>query len=346
MVLVAAVAAFSGNMHSVMLGGDVMLNGISTSQKPFAKVGALLKPAGTAILNLEIPLTNARSSTPFKSAADLKARNQYILKADPNHAPGLAGAGVDLVSLGNNHCMDYREAGMKQMKSVLDKWQVGYTGAGANQDEAMALRVYTNASGQRVGLLSALAFMNAGGLGKCTPATDKRAGVGTLSFGGKIDDAAKKYLAAWIAPAKKQCDLLVVGLHWGIEKQTVPTGYQVALGRACVESGADIVWGNHPHVLQGAEVYKGKPILYSMGNFVAPRGGNTGLVKLVYDGQTFQKALFYPCSIVNGQVRPVYGKEGQSRVKSFAGLCTTMARTYLSKDSRPMFGNLVRAKKK
>lgn len=315
-----------------------MLNGITTKQKPFSKIGGLLRPAGAAILNLEIPLTDKQLSTPHKTPSELRARTQFILKADPNHGYALAAAGVDMVSLGNNHCMDYREAGFQQMRSILDKYQVGYTGAGNNDAEALALRTFTTADGKKIGLLSALAFMSTGGLGKCTPATSSSAGVATLDFGSKIDDTAKKYLKNWIAPAKKHCDILIVGLHWGIERQTLPTGYQVSLGRACADAGADVIWGNHPHVLQGAEVYKGKPILYSMGNFVSPRGGDTGLIKLVYDDRGFSKALFYPCSIGGGKVSPIPGKSGQERVKSFAGLCTRLAATYPNANSVPLFG--------
>ncbi len=315
-----------------------MLNGISTKSKPLVSLVPLTKPAGTAILNLEIPLTGTKAATPRKTRADLAARNQYILKADPAHVGGLAALGIDLVSLGNNHCMDYREAGLKQMQALLDKWSIGYAGAGSNADQALAVKVFTNPQGVRVGLISALAFMSVGGLSKCTPATSTSAGVGTLSFGGSIDDRARKSLKAMISSAKQQCDVLVMGLHWGIEKQTLPSAYQVALGRACIDAGADIVWGNHPHVLQGAEVYKSKPIMYSLGNLISPRPGETGLIKLVYDGTDFQKALFYPCTISAGKVKPLAGPEGQARVKKFAGLCTLLTKGYPNKFSQPMFG--------
>ncbi len=318
---------------SMILGGDIMLNGISVKQRPLAKLTPLFKPAGVAIANLEIPLTNATEQTPNKSAEDVRNRNQFILKADPQHVWGLAATGLDLVSLGNNHCMDYRAAGMNQMRGLLAKFHIAYAGAGGNREEALSPVVFTSPSGVRVGMISALAFVGAGALGHCTPAGKSSAGIGTLFFGGKIDKAATDQLAGMIQSAKATCDILVIGLHWGIERQTLPSAYQVALGRACIDAGADIVWGNHPHVLQGAEVYKGKPILYSMGNLVSSKGGATGLVKLVYSGLRPSLAQFLPLAISGGRVGPVNGKPGQRAVKEYESLCKRIQKEYPNRES-------------
>lgn len=318
---------------TILLGGDVMLNGISPKSKPLEKLGPLFKPAGAAIVNLEIPLTDTTKSTPYKSSAELRARTQFILKADPNHAPGLAAIGIDLVSLGNNHAMDYRYEGLAQMQALLTKHGILYSGAGAVRKEAMAPVVYTAADGTKIALLSALAFMSEGGLNHCTPARADRPGVGTLSFGGAVDDRAEKSLAAWVGGARKHAQIVVVGLHWGIERQSTPTPYQVSLGRACVDAGADVVWGNHPHVLQGGELYKGKPILYSMGNLISPKGGATGLVKLAYTQGAYSWAQFLPLSISGDRVAPVTGKPGQRGVKEFERLCSLIQKAYPDKES-------------
>jgi poly-gamma-glutamate synthesis protein (capsule biosynthesis protein) len=310
-----------------------MLNGISLSAKPLEKLRPLLKPAGAAILNLEIPLTTASSQTPNKSRADIERRSQFVLKADPQHASALATIGVDAVSLGNNHAMDYGQPGLDEMRDLLSQNSVLFAGAGVTRQEALAPAVFEAEDGTRIGLLSALAFMGDRALGYCTPAKANAAGVATLPFGGVIGDAAKKSLATWISAARKQSDLVVIGLHWGLEKQTSPTAYQVALGRACIEAGADVVWGNHPHVLQGAEVYKGKPILYSMGNLVSPKGGDTGLLKLVYENRKFSWAQFLPLVISGGKVKPVNGKQGQRAVKAFEGLCAVVQKRYPHKRS-------------
>ena len=71
-----------------------------------------------------------------------------------------------------------------------------------------------------------------------------------------------------IKKAKETCDFLTVYVHWGIEKSTTPESYQRTLGQQYIDAGADLVIGSHPHVLQGIEYYKGKPIVYSLGNFI------------------------------------------------------------------------------
>src|SRR5262249_36568171 len=144
-----------------------------------------------------------------------------------------------------------------------------------------------------VTLVSGLAFMATGAINKLTPATDDRAGIHGLFFNGTIDKKAKAYLKDWITgqkpDGKKDRPQLVVALHWGIERQTIPTSYQVNLARACIDAGADVVWGHHPHVLQGAELYKGRPILYSMGNLISKKEGPTGLVRLYFEDGKFKR---------------------------------------------------------
>ncbi len=295
------IAAALAATYTLVLGGDVMLNGVKFGTGPLAGVAPTFRNADFALVNLEIPLTNSTTPTKAKTAADLKTRNQYILKADPRHIASLKNAGIDMVSLANNHAMDYGPRGLAQMRALLAKNRIANAGAGPDGTAAAALAVATNKDGFRVGLLSALAFMNRGGLQKCTPAGPKP-GVHCLSFGGKVDDDARAKLQSWIGAARKRCDYLVVALHWGIEKQTRPTAYQVALGRAAADAGADLVWGHHPHVLQPTETYKGVPILYSAGNLVSPRPGKTALYRLQIGRHTSSGLTVLPANINNGGV--------------------------------------------
>ena len=76
-------------------------------------------------------------------------------------------------------------------------------------------------------------------------------------------------LLAQIAECHASGDKVVVLIHWGIERDEMPQEYQRALARRYIDAGADLVIGSHPHVLQGIEYYKGKPIFYSLGNFVS-----------------------------------------------------------------------------
>lgn len=334
-VFLTCLLALPARLHTVVLGGDIMLNGIGIRQQALTGAAPVLRTADVAIANLEIPLTDAKAATSRKSAAELKARKQFVLKADPRHGASIAKAGIDVVSLGNNHCMDFRKTGLDQMRRTLAKIGVVYAGAGDDRVAALAPAVYRGRDGVRTGLVSALAFVGDGALWHCTPATDSTAGVAALAFSGRLDEAAAEVLRAAIADAKTRCDLLVVGLHWGIERQTVPTAYQVRLGRMCIDAGADVVWGCHPHVLQGAELYKGKPILYSMGNLVSSMPAETGLVRLAYDRSSFVRAEFVPYAISLGRIA-ASPKPAAAR-KAFARLCAFLQKRYPSPEAEALF---------
>lgn len=326
-------SAARADSFSVLLGGDIMLNAIRPSDQVFADVRPLVSDARLALGNLEIPLTDARTSTRRKTPEELRRRDQFVLKADPKHATYLADAGFDLVSQGNNHAMDYGAAGLDQMNQALDRVGIGHTGAGDNAEEAMR-PVTRQVGNRRVALISAMAFVSTRALWKVTAATDTEAGVHGLDLAARVDDAAKARLSAWIATARARADFVIVAVHWGTERKTLPNAYQVNLGRALVDSGADLVWGHHPHVLQGAEWYRGKPILYSMGNLISPTPAESGFVKF----QRFEggdACEFIPTRIRGGRVSRVTGPSATAARRRFAGLCRSLLQKYPNLRSRP-----------
>jgi poly-gamma-glutamate capsule biosynthesis protein CapA/YwtB (metallophosphatase superfamily) len=330
--LFAASIVIQKQTTTIVLGGDIMLNQIPVKVKPLDALRPLFESGDVGIANLEIPLTNTTKGTPYKTAAELKARTQYILKADPEHVLGIKRSGIDLVSLANNHAMDYRAEGLNQMIGLLTKHNILYTGAGPTLSESREV-----VSKHPVALLSALAFMNTGSMTKLVPATDKRPGVHALIFNGNVDKKDAAYLKNWISGQRDGEEIMIVALHWGIERQTVPTPYQVSLARACIDAGADVVWGHHPHVLQGAELYKGKPILYSMGNLISKKEGPTGLVRLYYEDSKFKKFRFLPLQIAGLRVKPVTGKNVAVRQRSFQNLSEAILRRYPNKSSAALY---------
>ncbi len=335
MVLTAlAAVAISSQVQktTIVLGGDIMLNQISPKLKPLEALKPLFKTGNVGIANLEIPLTTSRKATPYKTAAEIKARTQYILKADPEHILGIKNAGLHLVSLANNHVMDYGAEGLNQMIGLLTKHNILYTGAGPTLSEAKEV-----VSKDNVALLSAQAFMNTGSMTKLGPATDKKPGLHALFFNASINKTTREYLKDWISGQRQGKEIIVVALHWGIEKQTVPTPYQVNLGRACIDAGADVVWGHHPHVLQGAELYKGKPILYSMGNLISRKEGPTGLVRLYYEDSKFKQFRFLPLTIAGMKVKPVAEKQVPARQQAFKRLSEAIQKKYPNKESKALF---------
>jgi poly-gamma-glutamate synthesis protein (capsule biosynthesis protein) len=326
--MLVACLTLVASQWSLLLAGDVMLNGVRPSAKAWSGIATVVRSADLAIANLEVPWTKATKPTPVKTAEELKARSQFVLKADPAQAKYFASAGWDAVSIGNNHMMDFAEDGLRETRALLTEQSVVFAGAGSNLAEASAPAIYVLEDGTKVGLLSAMAFQSTKGLSKTSPAKRSAAGVHGLDLGGALTEKSKKRLADWIKSASKRCDVLVVGFHWGVEKKTVPNPYQVALGRAAIDAGASIVWGHHPHVLQGAELYRGRPIFYSTGNLISALPGNTALFELVFQNKRLSGIRVRPAKISGGAVSLVSGKALTDSLSAFRTLCRSVQQTY------------------
>ncbi|HRF60999.1 MAG TPA: CapA family protein [Fimbriimonadaceae bacterium] len=320
LLAVASTGLVSAPSWTLLCGGDVMLNSVGVAKNPFAGIAATVRGSDIAYANLEIPLTNVTTRTPRKTPEQVARKSQFILKADPGHGKWLKATGFDVVSLGNNHTMDYLKGGLEQMLGILDREKIAYAGGGENLNAALAPAVLDTA-GLRVGVISYLSFRDKSSNWACWPATANGPGIAVLDFGGRMDAKKAGEVKRAVAKAKRSCDFLVVALHWGVEKTYVPIEYQVALGRAWIDGGADVVVGAHPHRLQGGEVYKGKPILYSMGNLISPLPGDTALIRLKFEGRTFRNAEVIPARISGGRVGLQTGSAKAKGLQFFADLC-------------------------
>ncbi|MGA2285634.1 MAG: CapA family protein [Dehalococcoidia bacterium] len=229
--------------------GDIMLGRSVVSlmdrygpMYPFENVASDLGSADIAIGNLEGTFTECGTS----------ANKEYVFRTPPRYATGLAQSGIDVVSLANNHTLDYGPEGLHDTLAALTASGVAYSGAG--DDEASARRpAILEAQGLRVAFLSYAATADA------TFATASTAGAAAAAVDAITED---------VRQAKDQADIVVVSLHAGSEYETEPSPTQRALAEAAVAAGATIVLGHHPHVLQPYELRDGSLIAYSLGNFV------------------------------------------------------------------------------
>lgn len=336
--LIALVLANPGSLRegptvSLVLGGDIMLNGVPKTTRPFDGIASFVGGADAAIANLEIPLTTARTAATRKTADMLRRRVQFVLKADPAHAAHISQAGWDMVSLGNNHTMDYGPTGLFEMLAVLDRHRIVYAGAGINAAAAWREARFVTSGGVRVSMVSMLAFRGSAAMDICWPAVGDRPGIAALKLGGNVTASALPRIKGIVDAARQNSDLVVVALHWGLERHTVPTAYQVQLGRAFVDQGADVVVGHHPHVLQGSELYRGKPILYSTGNLVSPRPGTTAVFRLDFRDGDLASASILPASIAGGKVAPIRGSGAERERNRFLGLSQEVRRRFPSAQS-------------
>ncbi len=224
----------------------------------FDRVKDVTRSADLFVVNLECPFTDKGS----------KLAKNFNFRARPELVAGLSAGGVDVVSLANNHLMDYGPEGLFDTLTVLDTVKVAHFGAGRSLVEARAPAI-VKVKGVTLAFLGYFFLGDRNIEPKEVIATDSTPGV-----------------AGHFSDLKKKADHVIPFFHWGREGRGQPEPYQLALGHAAIDFGASAVIGSHPHVLQGIELYREKPIVYSLGNFVF--GGNwnpgdkrTALVHLV-----------------------------------------------------------------
>ena len=191
---------------------------------------------------------------PLTTAAEGRTEQTYCISGDPGYADILTAGSVEAVSMANNHRLDYFEQGTKDTVDALEERGIVYAYDGN-------VGVFET-KGIRIGYVA----VNEVGQG---------AGV-------------EKYLQEGIAELQeKEADLILTCCHWGIEREFYPEDYQKSLGRKCIDWGADLVIGCHPHVIQGIEEYQGKYIVYSLGNFCFGANRNPADKDCIIFRQTF-----------------------------------------------------------
>jgi poly-gamma-glutamate capsule biosynthesis protein CapA/YwtB (metallophosphatase superfamily) len=165
----------------------------------------------------------------------------------------LKNAGFEIVTVANNHTMDYGSEAFSVQLDLLRQAGILTTGGGNTVSEAFAPR-YIETKGTKI------AFIAVNGIEtEFQNVTPNRAGTAYFDEG---------LLRQSLWEARQNADVVIVYAHWGMEHQYEPTQFQRSWGRFFIDNGADLVLGSHPHIRQGSEIYNGKPIFYSLGNFV------------------------------------------------------------------------------
>lgn len=236
---------------NVTFTGDVMLGRnvnpvLYEDPQPFRNVINLTNGTDLTVINLESPITN--STNP---------RDKLItFKADPQFTKSLKDAGVDVACLANNHIMDYREEGLNDTIKNLKATGIMYVGAGPNITEAYKPLII-NIKGKRIAIIQASEFADEYYM---PPATRNRPGFAPISW---------DHIKSAIDNAKKAgADYIICEFHYGNEYRYTPNELQKNISHKCIDEGAFMVVGHHPHVPGGIEEYKGHLIFYSLGNCV------------------------------------------------------------------------------
>lgn len=173
------------------------------------------------------------------TTSEERRQTTYNMKGDPSYINILTEGSVEAVGFANNHQHDYLDQGIKDTVECFEK-------AGLTYAYDKITGIYET-KGIKIGIVALNEVEQGSGV-----ETYVESGINALKEAG--------------------VNLIIVSCHWGIEKDNYPESYQTTLGRKCIDLGADLVLGHHPHVLQGVEVYNGKFIVYSLANFCF--GGN------------------------------------------------------------------------
>lgn len=258
--------------------GDLMLtHPVSEGSDP--AVWAALREADLVFANLEAPMTD-RGYPADKTVA---------FRTSPALAPELPRLGIDVVTIANNHALDYGHEGLLHTLELVREEGVAIVGGGRNRLEALAPSIVAS-KGLTVAFVGLASTLPPG-----YAASDSRPGIAPVRVASQfvIDGAALEeqpgmapLVKTWaleddtqaaceaVRRAKAQADVVVVGIHWGVpngwvaQSQDVLADYQRPLGQALIEAGASLIIGTHPHCLHGIEQYKGGWIAYSLGNFL------------------------------------------------------------------------------
>ena len=239
---------------SIAVTGDVMFarkmpNVLSMDSSPFSGVSDVTSNVDLLLINFE----NAATSSGDALKGDVP------LKCDPSYVPLAKANNVTVAGLANNHAIDYGITGMQDTLENLKSADITPMGAGNTEDEAHQA-VVKDVNGRKVTILN---YMDSENFAEYSYEAMPYANGSNPGYSAYDSEDAQKQIAA-----NNDSDLIVAYLHFGNEYSNSPNENQVKIAHELIDYGADVVVGSHPHVTQGIEMYNGKPIFYSLGNFI------------------------------------------------------------------------------
>ena len=282
----------------LLFGGDVLIKASTESIYQNNGVTGLVSEEILAEMqNADIMMVNHEFQ--FSTRGEPMEDKQFTFQTDPKNVQILLDLGIDIVSLANNHSLDFGQDALQDTFVTLDEAGILYAGAGDSKERAEELQVI-EVNGKKFGFLAATRVIPVAGW----DVRNKQPGLFTT-----YDDTR---LVERIRESKEECDFLAVYVHWGIEREEYPEEYQNVIAKHCVEAGADVIIGAHPHVLQGIEFIDEKPVFYSLGNYIFNSNiPKTMLVKVVIKADDTVEYSLIPAFATNGQTQAMEGAEAE-----------------------------------
>ncbi|GAB2823122.1 hypothetical protein GCM10022221_21480 [Actinocorallia aurea] len=304
----AVTLAFGGDVHFE----DYLRARLATPKTALGPIAATLRKADFAMVNLETAITEGGSPAPGK---------EFTFRAPPTAFKALRAAGVDAVSMANNHGMDFMEEGLADSLKAIKKSKFPTVGIGKDADEAYA-PYRTEIKGNKIAVLGATQVLDDHLIAAWT-ATDEKGGLASAKDVDRMVEAVKA--------ARKGSDLVVVYLHWGQEMASCPLPRQEELADQLVEAGADVIVGGHAHVPLAGGYLRGRYVHYGLGNFVfSSANGATaasGVLVLKTKGRKVLNASWKPARISSGLPIALKGAAAKAELARWKGLreCADLA---------------------
>lgn len=302
----------SGKPVTIAFGGDVHFEGASRSALSggLRAITPLLSDADVTMVNLETAVTERGEPAP----------KAYTFRAPATAFGALRQAGVDVVSMANNHGQDFGVTGLRDSLAAAKSANFPVVGIGLDSRQAFAPWRKT-VKGQRLAFIGATHVLDSNLMSAWT------AGPGKPGLASAYQE--DEFLAA-VRQARRTADTVVVYLHWGRERSACPIDRQYDIAAKLRKAGADIVVGTHAHVLLGAGKLGDMLVSYGLGNFVFYArpgvGAQTGVLTVTVTGRRVDDYEWAPAVIQNGVPVPLSGSAAQAARGRWASLrsCTNL----------------------
>lgn len=280
-----------GETTTIVFAGDVLIAAAMEQYYDTEGVSRIVSEELLAEMrNADICMVN--NEFQFSTRGTAMEDKQFTFRTESKYVQIMLDMGVDIVSLANNHSLDFGTEALQDTFATLEDAGILYAGAGDSKERAEELQII-EVNGLKFGFLAAT---------RVIPVSQWNVEFRQPGLFTAYDDTR---LVECIKAAREECDFLTVYVHWGIEREAYPEDYQTAIAKSCFAAGADLVIGAHPHVLQGIEFMDGKPVFYSLGNYVfAQTIARTALVKV--EVQSDGEAIY---SLI-----PAYAEDGQTQM--------------------------------
>lgn len=275
---------------TLLFTGDILFSQYVLENYSNAGIDGILEKELQQEMN-QADITMVNQEFPFSNRGTQAEDKQFTFRADPEKVEIFQTLGIDIVTLANNHTLDFGTEALEDSFNTLEGAGIQYVGAGDSVERAKQLETI-KVGDRTIGFLAA---------SRVIPEVSWNVENQTPGVFCTYDSTV---LVNEIKESKSKCDYTVVYVHWGIERNNHPEEYQRQLAKEYIDAGADIVIGSHPHVLQGIEYYNDKPVIYSLGNFIfGSTIEKTAALKVTVDSNLNSVLEIIPCSAANAYTK-------------------------------------------